>query len=113
MIHTRVIFTSSTSAEGANVLRALNFAEDQRMGCHVRIDDPSVKIFIVWGQARYHPELLARVTFQPRIQVHVKSKDRPDLVEYYAQEVALSLRSLDPGTDIQVFNPGDGREVTT
>jgi hypothetical protein len=113
MTHTRVIFTTSTSAEGSMVLNTLNFAEQPAMGCHIQLDDPSVKVFIVWGQARYHPALLERLTFRPRIQVHVKSHDRPDLVEHFARAVALTLRSFDPGTDIKVFDPADGQELST
>jgi len=112
MGHTRVLYTDSTSAECGTVLKMLSFEEDLRTSCYQRLDNPGVKIYIVWGKADYYPELLARIPFPTRVQVHFKTKDRAERLATVVREAETALKILDPSCRIQVFDPATGEEIT-
>jgi hypothetical protein len=108
-----VLYTTSTSAESSNVLKSLDFTEDQKKSCFIHAAGNSVKIYVVWGKSPYYPEIMARLDFAPRVQIHLKSKDQPDQVDYYAHETVSALRNLDPETRIRLFDPESGGEIDT
>ncbi len=112
MGHTRVLYTDSTSAECGTVLKMLDFQEDLRNSCYQHRNDPGLKIYIVWGKADYYPEILERLLFTPRVQVHFKTKEQLKRLETCAREAAAALKSLDPASRIQVIDPANGSELT-
>jgi len=111
MGETRVIYSDATTAEAGTVLKGNGFLESNQGGlftCHAL----PVKVYVVWGRSDYHPELLGRVDFTPRIQVHVKARDGAGP---QATEVALAttrgLKALAPATLVRCFDPADGSEL--
>lgn len=112
MGHTRVIYTDSTTAECGTVLKMFSFEEDARGGCFVLNEDGVLKAYVLWGKADYYPDFLVQLGFSPRVQVILKTKDRPDRLDSYTREVVVALRNLDPGASIRVFDADLGAEIS-
>lgn len=112
MGHKRVIFTESTTAECTSVLKAFGFEEDLREGIWLQGEGVPVKAIVAWGKAEYYPELFPRIDFAPRVQVHFRSKEGGQEVEFFTRETVRALRNLDGRTRIRVFNPESGEEVS-
>jgi hypothetical protein len=113
MGHTRVIFSTSTSAECFTLLKHLEFEDRDGKGCFTQSGDNAVRIYVVWGKAPYFPELNRRIPFPVRVQVHLKTKDRVDELDRCTRETVQGMRSLDDTCQYLVFDPSDGREITT
>lgn len=112
MGHTRILFTDATTAEAISVLKTFGFMETPKGGCFLKQDSP-IKVYSVWGKAKYYPELLSRVVFSPRIQIHFKSKNDSDaasLTELLQSCVQGFLRLSDK-TRIKAFNANTGEEI--
>ncbi len=112
MGETRVIYSDATTAEAGAVLKGKGFLESNQGGLFTCPAYP-MKVYVVWGRSDYFPELLGRVEFPPRIQVHLKGRDGtgPQLVEVAVATMA-GLKALAPATKLRCFNPADGSELT-
>jgi hypothetical protein len=111
MGQTRVIYTDATTAEAASVLKSCGFLESNQGGLFTSPSLP-VKAYIVWGKSSYYPEILAKLEFAPRIQIHFKCRDNaPELAELTLGAVN-GLRGNSPGTRICVYNADALEEIT-
>ncbi len=108
-----VLYTTSTSAESSNVLKSFDFREDPKNGCFVHAAGNPVKIYVIWGKAPHYPEIMARLDFAPRVQIHFRAKEQPEQVDYFAHETVAALRNLDPETQVRLFDPETGGERDT
>ncbi len=111
MGHTRVIFADSTSAECYTILKMFDYTEDQKSQCWFNPEEQSIKVYIVWGKADYYPALLRRLSFGPRVQIHLKTRDQVEKIDALAREAVVALKNLDPNTHIQVFNADTMEEL--
>ena len=103
MGQTRVIYSDATTAEAASILKSCGFLESSQGGLFTSPNIP-IKIYVVWGKSSYFPDLLARLDFSPRIQIHLKCRDdAPELAEVTLGAVN-GLRDNSPGTRVRVFN---------
>lgn len=110
MGQTRVIYTDATTAEAATVLKGCGFVESNQGGLFTSPSIP-IKAYVVWGKSSYYPEILAKLDFAPRIQIHLKCRESvPDLEEMTAGTVA-GLRGNAPGTRIRVYNADALEEI--
>jgi hypothetical protein len=110
MGYTRVIYTDATTAEAATVLKGCGFLESNQGGLFTSPSIP-IKAYVVWGKSSYFPEVLAKLDFPPRIQIHLKSRDNgPDLAEL-AINAAGGLKGICPGTRVRVYNVDALEEV--
>jgi len=110
MGETRVIYTDATTAEAATALKGCGFLESNQGGLFTSPSLP-VKAYIVWGKSSYYPEILAKLDFAPRIQIHFKCRDEaPELAELTFGAVN-ALRGNSPGTRIAVYNAGALQEI--
>lgn len=100
---TRVIYTDATTAEAATVLKGCGFLESNQGGLFTSPSIP-VKAYVVWGKGSYYPEVLARLDFPPRIQIHLKSRENGAELAELAVNAANGLRGLAPGTRVRVYN---------
>ena len=110
MGHTRVVYSDATTAEAGSILKSCGFLESSQGGLFTSPSIP-IKIYVVWGKSSYFPEILARLDFTPRIQIHLKCReDAPELAEL-ALRVANGLRGNSPGTRVKVFNADNQEEI--
>lgn len=108
---TRVIYSDATTAEAATILKSCGFLETNQGGLFTSPSSP-VKIYIVWGKSSYFPEILEKLDFAPRIQIHLKCReDHPELAEL-TLSAASGLRANAPGTVVRVFNADLRVEIT-
>ena len=85
--------------------------ESSQGGVYTNPSTP-IKAYIVWGKSSYYPEILARLDFIPRIQIHLKCReDGPDLAELTAG-AASGLRGNAPGTHVCVYNADALEEIS-
>ena len=111
MGETRVIYSDATTAEAGTVLKGNGFLESNQGGLFTSHAVPA-KVYVVWGRSDYYPELIARLEFAPRIQVHVKARDGAgEMIAEVARATAGGLRALCPGTKLRCFDPADGSEI--
>ena len=103
MGQTRVIYSDATTAEASTVLKACGFLESNQGGLFINPNIP-VKVYVVWGKSSYFPEMLARLDFPPRIQVHLKSREDTAELSETTLGVANGLRGNSPGTLLKIFN---------
>lgn len=110
MGHTRVIYSDATTAEAASTLKTCGFLESSQGGLFTSQSLP-IKIYVVWGKSSYFPEILSRLDFTPRIQIHLKCRENaPELAEV-ALGVVNGLRGNAPGTRVTVFNTDSLQEL--
>lgn len=110
MGQTRIIYSDATTAEASTVLKACGFLESNQGGLFTSPNLP-IKVYIVWGKSSYFPEILARLDFPPRIQIHLKCRENaPELAEVTLGAVN-GLRGNSPGTRIKVFNVDTSEEL--
>ena len=110
MGQTRVIYSDATTAEAATILKSCGFFESNQGGLFTSPTIP-IKIYVVWGRSSYFPDILARLDFPPRIQIHLKCRENhPDLAEV-TLGAANGLRGNSPGTRVKVFNPDSQEEI--
>ena len=103
MGQTRVIYSDATTAEAASILKSCGFLESSQGGLFTNPSIP-IKIYVVWGKSSYFPEILARLDFSPRIQIHLKSRENtPELAELTIGAVN-GLRGNSAGTRLRVYN---------
>lgn len=107
---TRVIFTDATTAEAINTLKTLGYFEVSEGGCFVD-NTTAIKIFVVWGKAKYYPDLLDQITFTPRIQIHFKTGSKNQSLAEIVQSCAQGLKLLSDQTQIQGFNVNSGKKI--
>jgi hypothetical protein len=112
MGETRVIFTDATTAEAITVFKSLGYLETPEGG---RFTNPSssLKVYSVWGKALYYPELLEKLTFSPRIQVHLKCQEGSSVLGEVLQASVKGFLALSGATKLAVFNVNTGEEITT
>jgi hypothetical protein len=111
MGNTRVIYSDATTAEAATILKSCGFLESNQGGLFTSPSSP-VKIYVVWGRSSYYPEILARLDFAPRIQIHLKCReDHPELTEL-TFTAANYLRGNAPDTRVRIFNADLLEEVS-
>ena len=111
MGETRVIYSDATTAEAGTVLKSLGFLESGQGGLFTSPAHP-LKAYVVWGRSDYFPELLARLDFAARIQVHFKGRDGTGAqLAGIAAGTMAGLRGLSPATRLRCFNPADGSEL--
>lgn len=111
MGQTRIIYSDATTAEASSVLKSCGFLESNQGGLFTNPNIP-VKIYVVWGKSSYFPEILARLDFSPRTQIHLKCRDNtPELAEVTLGAVN-GLRGNSPGTRLQVFNADSREEIS-
>lgn len=111
MGQTRVIYTDATTAEAGTVLKNCGFLESNQGGLFTSPSSP-VKAYIVWGKSSYYPELLAKLDFAPRIQVHLKCRDNAPDLEKVTLGAVNGLRDNSPGTRVVVYNADVLEEIT-
>lgn len=111
MGHTRVIYTDSTTAECAVVLKVFNFEEDNRNGCYTAPENQSLQVYLLWGRTEYYPDFHRKLRFLPRVQIHLKTDDKTDRLDYLTHETAVALKNLDPNSHIQIFNTDTNSEI--
>ena len=109
MGHTKILFTDATTAEAITALKTLGFLETSDGGCFLNQSSP-IKIYSVWGKARYYPELLERVDFPPRIQIHFKCKEDTALTETL-KGCTQGLLKLSGDTRLKAFDVNTGEEI--
>ncbi len=112
MGETRVLFTDATTAEAITVLKSLGYMEASEGGCFKNERSP-LRIYSVWGKAMYYPDILQKVEFTPRIQIHFKCKDPIPLIDEIAQACAKGLLKLQGGTKLRIFDANTGQEVSS
>ncbi len=110
MGHTRILFTDATTAEAISVLKTCGFMETPKGGCFLNQDSP-VKVYSVCGRAKYYPELLSRVVFSPRIQIHFKSKNDSASLTELLQTCVQGFLRLSDKTRIKAFDANTGKEI--
>lgn len=110
MGETRVLFTDATTAEAITVLKSLGYMEASEGGCFKNERSP-LRIYSVWGKAMYYPDLLERVEFSPRIQIHFKCKETTPLLDEIVQSCAKGLLKLQGSTKLKIFDANKGNEV--
>lgn len=107
MGQTRIIYSDATTAEASTTLKSCGFLESNQGGLFTNPNIP-IKIYVVWGKSSYFPELLARLDFSPRIQVHLKCRENiPELSEVMLG-VVNALRNNSPGTRVSAYNADTG-----
>ena len=111
MGETRVIFTDATTAEAISVFKSLGYLETPEGGCFKNSSSP-LRVYSVWGKARYYPELLEKLDFTPRIQVHLKCKEQSSVLGEILQASVQGFLNLSGSTKIIVFNANTGEEIT-
>jgi hypothetical protein len=110
MGQTRVIYSDATTAEAGSILKSCGFLESSQGGLFTNPNLP-LKIYVVWGKSSYFPEILARLEFSPRIQIHLKCRENsPALVELLLG-VVNGLRSNSPGTRVSAYNTDSSEEI--
>ncbi len=109
MGYTRILFTDATTAEAITALKTLGFLETPDGGCFLCQGSP-IKIYSVWGKARYYPELLGKVDFPPRIQIHFKCKEDSEL-NRILQGCTQGLLRQSGGTRLKAFDVNTGEEI--
>lgn len=110
MGYTRVIYSDATTAEAASILKSCGFLESNQGGLFTSPSIP-VKIYVVWGKSDYYQEIMARLEFTPRIQVHLKCRENGPELSELTIGVANGLRGNAPGTQVRVFNADAGEEI--
>ena len=110
MGQTRVMYSDATTAEAATALKNCGFVESNQGGLFTSPSIP-LKIYVVWGKSSYFPEILARLDFSPRIQIHLKSRENTPVLVELLLGVASSLRSNSPGTRLKAFNTDTAEEM--
>jgi hypothetical protein len=111
MGNTRVIYSNATTAEAATILKCCGFLESNQGGLFTSPSSP-VKIYVVWGKSSYYPDILSRLDFTPRIQIHLKCRENlPELAEL-SLAAANALRDNAPGTEVRVFNADQLEEIS-
>ena len=112
MGETRVIFTDATTAEAITILKSAGFLETADGGCFLSDRSP-IKVYSVWGKAPYYPDLLSKVSFTSRIQVHFKCKDQDqEFLDETVRSVAQGLVRLCDTTKIMVFDANTCEEIS-
>lgn len=110
MGHTRVIYSDATTAEATSILKTCGFVESNQGGLFTSPSIP-IKIYVVWGKSTYYPDIFSRVSFTPRIQIHLKSRENcPELAEITIS-AANGLRTNAPGTRLCIYNADTGQEI--
>ena len=110
MGQTRVIYSDATTAEASTILKSCGFIESNQGGLFTSPNIP-IKIYVVWGKSDYFPDILARLDFSPRIQIHLKCRDNvPELTEV-TLGAANGLRGNSPGTRVRIFNTDSSEEM--
>ena len=109
MGYTKILFTDATTAEAITALKTQGFLDTPDGGCFLCQGSP-IKIYSVWGKAKYYPELLERVDFTPRIQVHFKCKEDSELTETLLACTQGLLR-LSEGARFKAFDVNTGEEI--
>lgn len=108
---TRVIYSDATTAEAATILKSCGFLESNQGGLFTSPSSP-IKIYVVWGRCSYFPEIVAKLDFSPRIQIHLKCReDHPELSEI-TLSAASGLRANSPGTLVRIFNADLQEEIS-
>jgi hypothetical protein len=110
MGHTRVIYTDATTAEAATALKSNGYLEGNQGGLFTSHSSP-VKVYVVWGKSPYYPEIVARLEFTPRIQIHLKCREGGAELTEMVSATAAGLRSLCPGTRIVAYDADRGEQV--
>jgi hypothetical protein len=100
---TRVIYSDATTAEAASALKSCGFQESNQGGLFTSPSSP-VKVYIVWGKSSYYPEILSRLDFAPRIQIHFKCRENHPELSEIPLAAAKGLRGNSPETQVRIFN---------
>ena len=111
MGHTRVIYTDATTAEAGTVLKSSGFVEVAKGGLFTSPASP-VKVYVVWGKSDYYPQILSRIEFPLRIQIHFKCREDGPAIADLALGTVGALRDLAPGTRIRLFDADRSEEIT-
>jgi hypothetical protein len=110
MGQTRVIYSDATTAEASSILKSCGFLESSQGGLFTSPTIP-IKIYVVWGKSSYFPEILSRLDFAPRIQIHLKCRENaPELAEVTLGAVN-GLRNNAPGTLVKAYNADSAEEM--
>lgn len=110
MGYTRVIYTDATTAEAGSVLKSCGFLESNQGGLFTSPSIP-IKAYVVWGKSSYFPEILAKLDFSPRIQIHLKCKENGAELAELAITAANNLKGISPGTRVRIYNAEALEEV--
>jgi hypothetical protein len=110
MGYTHVIYSDATTAEAASILKSCGYLESNQ-GAMFTSPSSSLKIYVVWGRSQYYPDLLARLSFTPRIQIHVKCRERTAELTETALAIANGLRDNAPGTQARAFDAALLQEI--
>jgi hypothetical protein len=107
---TRVIYSDATTAEAASILKSCGFLESSQGGLFTSPGIP-VKVYVVWGKSLYYPDLMTRLDFTPRIQIHLKCRENGAELTEVTIGTANGLRGNAPGTCVRVFNANAQEEI--
>ena len=110
MGQTRVIYSDATTAEATSILKTGGFQESNQGGVFTNPALP-IKIHVVWGRYAGYPELSAQLDFTPRIQIHIKCRERVPELHEVTLGTASGLRESSPGTRVRVFDVDVGEEL--
>jgi len=112
MGQTRVVFTDATTAEAITVLKSLGYTETADGGSFRNQRSP-LRIYSVWGKAKYYPDMLDRIDFTPRIQIHFKCRDDAPILGEILEACVQGLLRLQAKTKFRVFDANTGAEITS
>jgi hypothetical protein len=110
MGQTNVIFSDATTAEAASILKSCGFLESSTGGLFTNPNLP-VKVYVIWGKCAYYPDIFSRLDFAPRIQIHLKSREKGRELDDVTLGTVNGLRGNAPGTRIRVFDVEGGAEI--
>ena len=103
MGQTNVIFSDATTAEAASILKSCGFLESSTGGLFTSPNIP-VKVYVIWGKCAYYPDIFSRLDFAPRIQIHLKSREKGPELDEVTLGTVNGLRSNAPGTRVRAFD---------
>jgi uncharacterized radical SAM superfamily protein len=70
-----------------------------------------LKVYLLWGRNEYFTDLHVRLTFTPRVQMHITGGEGQGKIDGFTRAVSQALKNLDPDYSIMVFKPDTGTEM--